>query len=117
MPYKSIYNKSTGCCDRVLRNDAEKYQGRYVVPTTPETYYVQTWTEFQDAGGTTHFNEDQTEIELLLPEGYKFGISFPNGRFNQPRRQQWNPHVPFVALMRNGIDVGAFWQATLIIKQ
>lgn len=77
MPFKSVYNKETGVCDRVLRSDSVKHQGRYIVPTTEETKYVQTWEEFHTAGGTQHFNEDQTEIELLLPEGYKFGISFP----------------------------------------
>jgi hypothetical protein len=69
-----------GVCRRVLRNDAVKHQDRYIVPTREETKWVSSWDEFKAAGGMTCFNEDQTEIELLLPEGYKFSIQFNERR-------------------------------------
>lgn len=77
MTMKSVYNSKTSVCERVLRSDAVKHRDRYMVPTSPETKWVGTWDEFKAAGGTTCFNGDQTEIELLLPEPYKFGIGFP----------------------------------------
>lgn len=52
---KSVYNKNSGVCDRVLRADSIKHQGRYIVRTTAETQFVQTWEEFCAAGGTIHF--------------------------------------------------------------
>lgn len=76
MTMKSVYNPKTGVCDRVLRSDAVKWAGRYAVPTTADTKWVSNWQEFLDVGGVVCFCEDQTEIELLLPEPYKFGIKF-----------------------------------------
>jgi len=61
---------------RVIRSDAEKVHGRYIVPTSAKTQWVHTWADFKAAGGNLCFNEDQTEIELLLPEPYKFSIQF-----------------------------------------
>lgn len=80
MTHKSVYNPKTGVCDRVLRNDAVKWQGRYYVPTTEQTKWVSTWEEFIAAGGTVCFNEGQTELELLLPEPWKFSIQFERSR-------------------------------------
>ena len=45
-------------------------------PTTPETKWIDTWEAFKECGGGTHFAEDQAEIMLSLPEGYKFSIRF-----------------------------------------
>jgi hypothetical protein len=42
------------------------------------TKFVSTLKEFRAAGGGMHFNEDQTEIVLTLPEGWKFSIKFPD---------------------------------------
>jgi hypothetical protein len=53
----------------------EQFRREYV-PTTHETKWVGNWDEFRSAGGQVHFNEDQTEITLTLPEGVKFGITF-----------------------------------------
>lgn len=61
---------------RVMRSDAVKYRERWTVPTTNETKWVGNMEEFTAAGGMICFNEDQTEIELLLPEPYKFSIQF-----------------------------------------
>ncbi len=59
------------------RDDAIWHAGREYVPTTPDTRYVNgDWSEFVAAGGIIHFNEDQTEIVLTVPEGVKFGIKF-----------------------------------------
>jgi hypothetical protein len=63
------------------RDDAVWHRGRRIVPTIygqPEgnTKWVGTWEEFIAAGGCTHFNEDQTEIVLTLPAGWKFGCRF-----------------------------------------
>lgn len=77
MTLKSVYNQTTGVCDRVVRSDAISDRGRLMVPTSAETKWVGTWDEFRAAGGVTAFNGDQTEIELLLPEPYKFSIGFP----------------------------------------
>lgn len=68
-----------GTCSRVLRDDAVKHRERYIVPTTDRTKWVSNWAEFIAAGGQTNWNEDQTEIELLLPEPFKFGIQFQRG--------------------------------------
>lgn len=67
-----------GKMQRVLRGDARRARNpdRYYCPTTEATQWVTTWQEFKDAGGNIAFNEDQTEIELLLPEPYKFGVTF-----------------------------------------
>lgn len=63
---------------RVIRDDAVKYRDRYIVPTSDATKWVATWAEAQAAGLNICWNEDQTEIELLLPEPYKFSIQFPS---------------------------------------
>lgn len=73
------------------RADAIWHQGRRLVPTTygereGDTKWVNNWDEFRQAGGTTHFNEDQTEIYLTLPEGWKFGIQFSGGTM-APRKE------------------------------
>lgn len=75
----SVYNPKTGVCDRVIRGDAIKHRGRYMVPTTDATKWVSNWAEFKAAGGQVCFTEEQTEIELLLPEPYKFSIKFQDG--------------------------------------
>lgn len=59
---------------------------RQYVPTIwgqPEgnTQFVHTWADFQKVMADhklpgIHFNEDQTEITLTLPVGYKFAIGF-----------------------------------------
>lgn len=49
---------------------------RDYVPTTPETKWISTWADFRAARGMLGFNEDQTEICLHLPVGYKFSIQF-----------------------------------------
>jgi hypothetical protein len=77
MTHKSVMFDGVG--RRVLRDDAIKHSGRYYVPTTDQTKWVSNWTEFLEAGGNVCFSEDQTEIELLLPEPYKFGIRFQEG--------------------------------------
>lgn len=74
MTHKSVYNSTTGVCDRVLRSDAVRYRDRYEVPTTAETIWVSDMDEFRKAGGVVAFSGDQTEIELLLPEPFKFSI-------------------------------------------
>jgi hypothetical protein len=70
------------------RSDAVWHAGRRYVPTIwgqPEgnTRHVDTWEEFQEAGGCCHFNEDQTEVVLTLPEGVKFSCRF----MDKPRTQ------------------------------
>lgn len=42
------------------------------------TQFAETFEQFRAAGGGMHFNEDQTEIVLTLPVGWKFGIKFMN---------------------------------------
>lgn len=74
MTMKSVYNPTTGVCDRVMRSDAVKFQDNWQVPTVAETRWVSNMVEFREAGGVVAFNGDQTEIELLLPEPYKFSI-------------------------------------------
>ncbi len=49
---------------------------RKFTPTTDATKWVETWAEFIEAGGVANYNEDQTEVTLTLPEGYKFAIRF-----------------------------------------
>lgn len=64
------------------RDDAVWHNGRRMVPTIygqatgGNTRWVGTWDEFRAAGGIVHFNGDQTELYLTLPEGWKFGIGF-----------------------------------------
>lgn len=63
------------------REDAIWHRGRRIVPTVygereGNTQWVSNWDEFKTAGGITHFNEDQTELVLTLPSGWKFGIRF-----------------------------------------
>lgn len=70
------HNKETGVYDRYIRNDAVKHKGRWIVPTSDATKWVNTWAEFKEVGGIASFSEDQAEIELLLPEPYKFSIGF-----------------------------------------
>lgn len=65
-----------GPTHRYRREDAIWHNGREYVPTTQKTKYVSTLKEFTEAGGITHFNEDQTEITLTVPEGAKFSIRF-----------------------------------------
>jgi hypothetical protein len=68
------------------RGDAVWHRGRRYVPTIwgqkegGNTQWVGTIEEFRAAGGEFHFNEDQTEIVLTLPDGFKFGIGFPGDR-------------------------------------
>lgn len=70
------YSKPDGTVGRILRDDAVKHDGRHIVPTSDKTKWVSNWEEFRAVGGVVAFNEDQTEIELLLPEPYKFSIRF-----------------------------------------
>lgn len=63
---------------------------RLFVPTVygereGNTRWVNSWPEFEAAGGCQHFNEDQTEIVLTLPDGWKFAIGF-QGRTVDPRK-------------------------------
>lgn len=59
------------------REDAEWVSGgRRFVRSNNETKWAVTWAEFRKAGGITHFCEDQTEIYLTLPVGWKFSIRF-----------------------------------------
>jgi len=65
-----------------MRRDAVQHDGRWFVPTTDETKWVSSWSEFLNVNKTAgvpciHFNEDQTEIRLSLPAPYKFAIDFP----------------------------------------
>lgn len=80
MPMKMVYRPEKGVCERVIRDDAVKIlvgPNRYYVPTqSGVTKWVETWDEFKAAGGWVGFSEDQTEIELLLPEPYKFSCKF-----------------------------------------
>lgn len=79
MTIKLVRN-DRGTSDRVIREDAVKHGDRWIVPTRygrndgTDTKWVDTIEGFRAAGGEVCFNEDQTEIELLLPEGYKFSI-------------------------------------------
>ena len=83
MTFKMVMQQNFEC-RRVLRDDAVRYRERYFVPTEfGKTKWVSNWKEFKEAGGQTCFNDDQTEIELLLPEPYKFGIGFPNNGENR----------------------------------
>ena len=72
------HNPADGTAHRAIRNDAVRLKDprRWYVPTTDRTKWVSTWEEFRAAGGTVSFSEDQAEIELLLPEPYKFSIQF-----------------------------------------
>lgn len=77
----TVYGKTIGgIVHRFIRNDAVKHRGRYEIPTNEQTKWVESWEEFRAAGGQTCWNGDQTEIELLLPEPYKFSIQFPGDR-------------------------------------
>lgn len=58
------------------RADAVWHDRRRYVPTGALTKWVGNWQEFEQAGGLVHFNEDQTEIVLTLPAGFKFGCGF-----------------------------------------
>ena len=75
MTHKMV-SQTNGTLAKVLRSDAIRHDGRYFVPTSNETKWVDTWEGFLAAGGVVCFNEGQTEIELLLPEPYKFGCGF-----------------------------------------
>lgn len=66
----------TGPSHHIKRPDAVWHAGRDIVPTNKDTKWVQNWEEFHVSGGVIHFNEDQTELVLTLPEGVKFGIRF-----------------------------------------
>lgn len=66
-----------------IREDAVKYNGRYIVPTIygtgdPErdTVWVDSWEQFLAVGGQMCWSEDQTELELTLPVRHKFSIQF-----------------------------------------
>lgn len=67
-----------------MRKDAIIHRGRVFVPTRygrndgTDTKWIENLTEFRAAGGILCFNEDQTEITLRLPEGYKFSCRFEN---------------------------------------
>jgi hypothetical protein len=63
------------------RPDAVWHQGRRFVPTIygereGNTVWLDSFAGFKAAGGIQHFNEDQTEIVLTLPERHKFSIQF-----------------------------------------
>jgi hypothetical protein len=73
---ETMVKMPNGTCRRAIREDAVRYRGRWFVPTREDTKWVDSLAELREVGGTINFNEDQTAIELLLPEGYKFGISF-----------------------------------------
>jgi len=62
--------------DAVIVGGAGRQPRRYVL-TTDATIWVGTWEEFRKAGGCRHWNEDQTEIVLTVPEPYKLSIKFP----------------------------------------
>jgi hypothetical protein len=69
------------CTHVYAREDAVIHNGREYVPTVwgqeeGNTVYVSNMQEFLAAGGKICFNEDQTEIHLVLPVGHKFGITF-----------------------------------------
>lgn len=64
-----------------IRNDAVLHNGRYLVPTmygrtSGNTKWVHDLDGFRSAGGCAHYSEDQTEVTLSLPEGFKFSIRF-----------------------------------------
>lgn len=74
-----------GPTHHLRRPDAVWHRGRAYVPTvygekTGNTKWVGSWDEFRAAGGVAHFNEDQTEIVLTLPAGFKFGCNFQQDR-------------------------------------
>lgn len=65
------------------RDDAVWHQGRRFVPTQwghrderENTKFCDSWESFRALGGVVHFNEDQTEVILTLPEGCKFSCRF-----------------------------------------
>lgn len=60
------------------REDAVKVpnHGRYLVPTTNDTVWIDNWEDFRRVDGVMCFSEDQSEIELQLPVGHKFSIRF-----------------------------------------
>ena len=58
------------------REDAIPHNGRWIVPTSDATPWVNTWDEFRRAGGYIVFGEDQTEATLKLPAPYKLSIRF-----------------------------------------
>lgn len=58
------------------REDAVQYMGRYIVPTSDQTIWVDSWEQFREVGGQMCWSEDQTEIELTLPVNHKFSIQF-----------------------------------------
>ena len=65
----------------VPRSDAVMHRGRMIVPTIygereGNTKWLSNMDEFRAAGGMVGFNEDQTEITLHAPVGYKFGVGF-----------------------------------------
>lgn len=74
---------------RFIRGDAQRdYRtGQYRVPTTDRTKWVSTWKEFKAAGGAVCFEDDQSRIELLLPEPYKFSIQFGDDMSPEMRDQ------------------------------
>lgn len=76
MAYKMEYNKEKGYYQTLVRDDAVRHDGRYYVPTTNQTKWIGSWEEFNAAGGVVSLSEDQAQIELFLPEGYKFSCSF-----------------------------------------
>lgn len=73
-----LKSNTNGTLSRAIRDDAVKHRDHYTVPTTNKTKWVATWAELRAAGANVCWNEDQTEIELLLPEPFKFSIQFPN---------------------------------------
>lgn len=59
------------------RKDGVWHLGRHIVPTSSETRWIGSLAEYVAlTGKMSQFSEDQTEITLTLPEGYKFGIGF-----------------------------------------
>ncbi len=65
-----------GPTHHVQRDDAVLHNNRTYVPTRDDTKWVHDWDAFKTAGGGIHFNYDQTEIVLTLPEGFKFSTRF-----------------------------------------
>lgn len=68
------------CTHTKSRADAVVHEGREIVPSVYgqrdgcNTVYIATLEDMRKVGGEICFNEDQTEIWLRLPEGYKFSI-------------------------------------------
>jgi hypothetical protein len=79
---RSLFMPWNSCWNSIVRDETAArevwHDGRQIVPTGQNTQWVDGWQSFRAAGGICHFNEDQTEIVLTLPKGFKFSCQFQN---------------------------------------